>query len=208
MLQPKLKTKVGVPYGGLFDVNMPERGVVGRATNFWQFKEKVEAYRKANGLPIGLGFDDELEKVLCFKYPNECVDCDPRIPPSNVNLTLDDIMRGTRIMAKFKVSGSPLVSKEEADRRAKICASCSFNSSFAKPCSGICQELKNIVIGLVGSSSTKYDNRLQACRICHCFNQASVWLPLDIQQSYLSDQQKERFRYATETVGCWKGIGL
>lgn len=203
-MMARLKSDGCVPYGGIYELNLPEKGMVGRGTNFKMLLTKVKEYRKANAVPVGLGLPGEIEREVCMKYPDECVDTDPRVPPSHVRLGLDDITEGTKVMAKFKLAGSPLVSQEEAERRALTCSKCGFNSSFSKPCSGICQVLKDLAHSLIGNRKTQYDDRLRACRICHCYNSVAVHLPLEFQTSYLSSEQRAQFEYANQEYSCWK----
>lgn len=205
----KLKTTHGCPYGGIYDLNLPEKGMKGRGSNFKQLLENISIYRKANAIPIGLEYSQEVEREVCLKYPNECEDTDPRIPKLHFRLGIGDVMRGTQMSIKHRLSGSPLMDQLTANARAKICSTCPWNVSATMPCgSAICSELKSLVQTVVGSKITPYDDSLRTCAVCHCWTGIAVWIDLKIQQSVLTEAQKESFRYAANEIGCWKGEGL
>lgn len=203
LLKPRLKSPGSIPYGGEYSLNLPALGMVGRGTNFHMLVDDIRTWRKANGLPNGLGLNDEIERQICLKHPAECKETDERIP-QNRPIGFGDVIDGTKVMADFKLSGSPLVSQEEANSRAAICVSCYNNRPYSKPCGGICGALKDMVLSLVGANATEYDGRLNSCAVCHCFLAASVWLPIDIQTRNLTDEQRVQFQMAKELVGCWK----
>ncbi len=200
MKAPKLISDNQIPYGGFFQLNIPERGLVGRGQTFDAIAVAIRKYRRANNIPVGIGLDDEIESALCERYPDECIESDATVPKSR-RLRLADVLTGTRVMVAHKLAGSPLVSQDEANRRAQICVGCPFNQDFAKLCSGICPELKTLVAAIIGSSQTPYDGRLKSCSICGCFLDAAVWVPLEIQWKPLPDAMKAQFK----NVGhCWK----
>jgi hypothetical protein len=193
-----------VPYGNTFTVVDPAIGKPVSASNFFTLLRLASEARHANGIPIGLEFRDELMALVCKEYPQECVNTDTdRI--RHRHLGIHDVMVGTSVMARFLASGKQVVSQQEAERRASICVGCPNNTPFAMPCSGICAELKNLVIGIVGQVGTSKDAQLHACQVCHCFLPAAVYLPLEIQIPPLSENQKKQL----ETVGpCWKKESL
>ncbi len=193
-----------MPYGGTYELNRPDLGLVGKGTTWEMVRNRIMDYRKANGIPIGLGFDDELEQAICRQYPAECEFVDGTRPRMR-SLGLGDIVTGTRVMLSLKLSGSPLVDRPEAERRAKICQDCVWNQTFSKPCGGICQELLDIVKSIVGSQGTQYDMNLKSCNICACLLQAAIWVPLNIQVPPLSEDQKAQFE---SVPACWKKQSL
>ena len=203
MIKPRIKPGLGTPYGGLFELNLPEKGIVGYGQDFETMLRRVIAYRQANGLPVGLGVREEVEAAACAKYASMCYETDDRMP-SQRRMDWTDVLAGTKVMIKFKLAGSPLVPQEEADRRSNICLVCPHNQVFTNPCGGVCGALKELVEGLVGAAKTPNDQNLHGCQVCGCYLSASVWLPLDIQTSVLTEDQRDQFRYARETSGCWK----
>lgn len=202
-MKAKILIKSQIPYGGGYHYKDPNSGMHIYGTTFAMVVNRVVEHRRANGYPIGLGLEDEIEEQLCLSYPNECSDAPEGIPRKK-ELTLSDVVAGTRVMMSFERNGSQLVSREEAERRAKICLGCPYNASFIKPCSGICQELKNIVDWITERQGTQYDSKLYSCNICGCFLQAAIWLRLEDQCVGVNEEQKPKFEYTQAKYGCWK----
>lgn len=204
MLKAVLKNKGTIPYGSRYVLNIPEKGIVAFGTNFEMLLTNAKAYRRANGIPVGLGFEDEVEREVCAAYPAECIETDSRIPDRQRRYTFTDVIAGTKAMIAFKLAGSPLVDQAEANRRAAICAKCPNNVSFVSGCNHFCGELKDIVLDLIGVKTTPHDVNLHSCAICGCYAQASVWVELGVQVQGLTDIQKLQFQTAKEQHGCWK----
>lgn len=203
MIQAKIRYRSAPPYGGQYSLNLPEKGMKGTGTTLGMLLDKIKDYRRANGIPIGLEFESEVEREVCRFYPQECEESSPLIPNTALRLSLSDVVDGTMNLLRFKLAGSPLVDQVEADRRAAICSRCPLNGQITTPCSG-CDQIKKTVMAMVGNVSTPYDDRLQSCLICHCFNAAAVHIPLDIQNQSWSEQQKAQFQAAKNEYSCWK----
>lgn len=201
----RLIHKQRVPYGGLYELSSPKSGFVGSGFNFYAIEASVLKYRRANGIPVGIGFQDELETLLCEKYPDECKETDPKIPGKPERLRLGDVILGTRVMIAFVVSGMKVVPDTEAERRAQICSACKYNVPFSKPCGGGCGELKDIVRRIVGNRKTSVEEKLNSCHVCHCYLTAAVWIPAEIQIKPLSDDKKSQFE---KIAHCWKKQSL
>lgn len=195
-----------VPYGGLFQVNRPAEGMVGQGSTFDQLERNVLAYRRANGIPVGLGFSDELMSLVCQLYPVECKETDPRmLPDKPTRLRFSDVVTGTKVMVSLATASNPIVSPEEAARRANICAVCKYNVQFSKPCGGICAALKQVVKAAIGNRSTPRASELNACQICKCYLESAVWVNAALQIKPLSDNQKAQFELVPN---CWKKASL
>jgi hypothetical protein len=178
--------------------------MVGFGTTFEMLETNVRKYRYANGIPCGLGFAEELEKEICLLYPAECQITDTVLPLQR-RLTMDDVIAGTKVLAAFKASGSILVPKEEAMRRAAICSRCPLCVTFPKPCNGICESLRVVVAQVVsGYDMPEYDTDPRACSICHCFYSSHVRLPYDTLSVGLNNSEREQFQEAHKVFGCWK----
>jgi hypothetical protein len=196
-----------IPYGGMYRLNLPEQGLVGAGINWDMLLPNLIAWRKANGVPIGLGFQEEVENALCQAYPAECnnVDSDSIRPRA---LGMEDVVVGTRTMLSHWMNSRTLVDRTEAERRAAKCVTCPLNNYFHKSCTGICAALREVVSSIINAQGTSYDSRLHQCSICGCFQQASIWVPLEIQVKPLTDEQKNQFRAAAKSHGCWKNPDL
>lgn len=206
--KPKLKARHSVPYGGSYSLSMPEKGMVGFGTAFDGLVRSCKEWRKANGFPIGLGYDEELEVEVCRKYPAECVETDSRVPPTQIRYGVDTVLQGTRVLARFNLEGRPFVEREEAERRAKICSGCSWNLDHQRPCGGGCGGIKELVLSIVGSQGTSQDHNLRVCSVCKCWNAAAVWIPMSILAKDLDQEQENQFLFAFEQMGCWRGEWL
>ena len=204
MLSPRLRSKQGCPYGGTYDLNLPERGMVGRSYNFEGLLAKIAEFRRANSIPIGIGFEEEVEREVALRYPQECVETDPRVPDTSMRLSWYDIIAGTRHLLEFVAAGAPRVSQEEANRRASICVSCPFKGDFVRQCGSLCGELLSLVTSVAGGGRTPYDDQLQSCRVCKCHQRAIVWVPLEFQTPHLTALQRQQYQLAKELHGCWK----
>ena len=212
LLPPKarLRARHAVPYGGMFVLNRNDIGLVGAATAFDGLLRSCREWRKANGWPVGLGFEDEVEQALYAtgKYNAEFELQDARIPNRRRNYNINDVVVGTRTMYAVKTNPEPLVDISEAERRAAICAGCPNNLSFSKPCGGICPELETVVRAIVGSARTSKDAELRQCAVCSCFLGVAVFVKTELQVNGLTQEQKQQFLYAHEQVKCWKGEWL
>jgi hypothetical protein len=165
---------------------------------------RATAYRRANSIPIGLDFEEEIESQVCQRYPSECEVSKRALGIGLVAPGLWDVVRGTAVMINHKAHDSQLVPQEEANRRAQICFNCPLRSQMTLPCSRCMSALENVVNAITGSHGTPFDEKLSACAICKCYISASVWLPLETQCVGVSDDMRERFGFARESFNCWK----
>ena len=81
-------------------------------------------------------------------------------------------------MKKWMMTGGAVVSDDEAERRASICAVCPHNSE-AVGCSK-CQQILPKVMSLIGGRTTSYHDQLESCDRCACSLKAKVWLPMKV----------------------------
>lgn len=189
------------PYGGQWELNRPDLGLVGKGYIFDVLVDRCRKWRVANGVPIGLGFAAEVERECCRQKPDHCQPCNVKLHPRR--LTFQDLLTGTSSMLSFMAAGSPLVSAAEAERRAGICAKCPFNVEYSTPCGGICSSLKNLVKSIIGNAATSRDADLRSCYICGCFLRSSVWVPVDLQLKPLSEKQRQTLAAVPH---CWKKL--
>lgn len=195
----KLISYIRPPYGGSYYWRDPVTGVEVRGTHFEMLINSAYAERKANGAPIGLDFEREIEQEICRTYPNEC-DNVPAGQRQKTHWTMGEIVRGTLTFAKHKLTGSSLVDQQTANQRAQICSTCPRSVFFSKPCAGLCAELVNVLSG-TGDKRTPYDYDLRACGICGCWTRVAVWFPLETQCIGVTDELKKQFAAVNN---CWK----
>lgn len=192
------------PHGGAFHIEDPMTKYPLMGTHFEMLFNKAVAYRRANSLPMGLDFEDEIEAAVCARYPAECEHNKRAIGVSLVAPGLYDVARASMAMINHKLDGSQLVSQEEANRRAQICRNCPFRAQMTLPCSRCFSALENVVGWITGSRGTPFDEKLSACGICRCYISASVWLPVDVQCVGTTEEMREKFSVAKEVSNCWK----
>jgi len=200
-IKMRLRSRGVIPHGGYFHVLDPLTGVRSSAVHWDHLVIKVRDERKANGAPIGLELEDEIEAWACLAHPEEVEVFDERLPKRR-SLNLDDVVRGTETLAAFKMAGSPLVSQAEANRRANICAKCPMNISWSQSCS-ICSKVENVVMKIVGNVRTERDQQLFSCSICGCSLKAAVHLPNDILNKANNAEMNEAFSVAAQVFNCW-----
>lgn len=189
----------------MWSINRPDLGMVGEGYIWDVLYDNVVKWRKANGLPIGLDFEQELVNALCEKYGSEyCKSDDPRAPIPIRQLNMSQVFTGTAVAVKYVTAGMPLESREEAERRASICSTCKLNVFFSKGCGGgICGKLLTLVQSVIGAQGTTHDDHLESCLICGCFLKVAVWIPAKLQWDALPEFQK--IQYETNAPSnCWK----
>lgn len=206
-------SRIRSPYGGIVQWVDPISGIVSKGTTFDMLLTNAINQRRANGIPIGLEFEHQIEQDLCRDYPQECVGFDPRLPRP-VTLDFDTVLRGTRVLlsviaeqAKHLVglAKSPLVEQTTADYRAMTCAACPRNVPYQAGCTK-CAEVLKLVQAIKGTRKTPYDGRLKACGICGCSNEAQSWIRLDLLANGVTVEMKQQFQVMQEISGCWKQV--
>jgi len=211
---PQYRVKHGnqIPRGGGYNIDRPELGIVGQGSTFNLLYDRVVQYRKANGHPVGLGLRSELEQLACAADPESCEDDDPNQPPKPRRLGWQDVVLGSKVAfsvlldkaaAAVGMGESPIVSREEAERRAAICAACTYNQPISGMCTGLCGPLKELVRATIGTAKTSRDSDLKSCFICHCYNGIAVWVKVETQLGPMDEVTKARFK---TVKGCWKRL--
>jgi hypothetical protein len=176
-----------------------ETGYTSKASDWYTWRDNINAHRKSNELPpITM---EEAEDQLCRRLgPADCSYASENNPPAPVNtrISMDDVVNGMKVFAAWMVQLFKTVPQEEAERRANICARCYLNVQ-AEGC-GACSQLANI-LGTF-SKSTKMDDRLKVCANCRCVNRAQVFAPLDV----LAPHFEPEFQAGYPDF-CWQKVG-
>jgi hypothetical protein len=132
----------------------------------------------SKGITPPIDFVSQIEHNLCDRMAGHvhCIPC----TQEKQTLGFAQIVRWVKAMYQFAINGKfELVSQEEAERRAKICAACPHQiaTSGCWGCKGIAGMLPHIA----GARKTSYDPQLKACGICGCYSAIAVHLPLNVQ---------------------------
>jgi hypothetical protein len=101
--------------------------------------------------------------------------------------------------ARSFLRGAPLVSKQVALERGKICATCPFAIN-AEGC-GACAGLSNAIAEVVGSVELETDAALanKMCAVCKCAARAQIWLPAEFLSKGVTSLMMDQF-----PSYCWK----
>jgi hypothetical protein len=174
-----------------------ETGYRSEGRDWWAWQEDIKKHREANNLaPVT---PEQSEDQICRQLPpGWCSHSENERPWVETRLSLGDVLRGTSAYLKLVFTGT--VSKEEANRRARICAGCYLLVS-PQGC-GACSELAKVVIGDVAGKSTDYDDRLNrnACAACQCPVRSLVHFPISIlEQADPNDEKQSAF-----APFCWR----
>lgn len=175
----------------------PETGVHTKHMQHVHWVDEAIKHRLAMNLPISASFVAEMEDQLCSKLsPEWChYEKDGKQTWTNTRLSLSDVIGFTKVLLAHARNGE-LVSQDEANRRAKICASCHFNV-VVSGC-GACHALTSL---LADGHSTKYDSQLQSCGVCKCFLRSAVHFPLAVLEANDTNDKQEAY-----PSFCWKKI--
>jgi len=115
-----------------------------------------------------------------------------------------ELVAGAKTLIEFLDSGEPPVDKEEAERRAAICATCPKNEQgdftrwFTAPAAELIR--RQIERAQARSLVTSQDAKLNLCTACSCPLKLKSWIPLGWIMKRLSEEQKKRL---AEAPNCW-----
>lgn len=184
----------------------PQDGWLDRCYDYTGWLRRIEDHRRINGYPEPEDWVAEAEDQLCRLLPPGWCKQETGEPPEwflNTRLTVDDVMRGTRVLASFVAQGMPLVEKKVAAERGAICATCPF--SISAPGCGPCIGLSNLIAEIAGSEQLPSDPILsnKSCGICGCAARAQIWLPIELLNKGVTEEMMEQWPMEF----CWKGRG-
>jgi len=146
--------------------------------DFADLAAKVANYRIINSLPMG-NVDEEIHEWLCHHSPVECVPVRPRGFTANILVRGAELARFVSAMTAWMTT-SDLVSQEEAERRAEICAGCRLNVELGDVSCAGCYGLAGRILQIIGNRTTRMENSLRFCGHCHCSNAVQVFAPISI----------------------------
>lgn len=189
-----------IPQSGCYETTDRLTKVRCAAPTFEGLIDKINHVRSAMGAVSGAGLREEVERWICEEHPEDCTGVNMAIPRKR-NLTLSDIIHGTKVILDLKMRGGTLVDREEAERRGAICRYCTFNQVYTKPCTGWCNEMVALVHDIIGHQGLPVDAYLHACSICSCQNSAQIWVPLESLDKGLTDDMRAQF---ASVKHCWK----
>lgn len=180
----------------------PETGHKTESTDWKEWLKAIRKYREDNGFPV-INEADIWDQFCKLLPPGLCTYESGEKPDWYVSTRLGvrDVLNGTKVLASFVVAGMPLVSRELAESRSRVCASCYFNIriSGCSPCVG----LQGLIESIGGSIKTRADASLESCAVCKCSNLAQTRLPIEILRRGVTDDQMPKW-----PSFCWKAAEL
>lgn len=174
-----LSNLLHIPPGGWKFVQQ-QSGLTIYGGDYYDLREKVRKHRQINHYVTGPELDAEIQAQLCAKLEpaaraHFCRDCAAKTSARAIDL--EDVKHFLKVAASW-IKKPSFVSQIEATRRAEICASCPKNIGITG-----CHACHNLVkwsVELIGHRTTPFDQKLGACEVCGCGNQAQVHLPLKV----------------------------
>jgi len=172
-----------VPPGGLsfkivaLSERAPREAWVGPFNSIWDLKNEVNKRQKANRLPVSS--ESEIEDQVCQRLPpGYCRDKNQvrTTKPGAMALGIQDVIRGTKALAKWFVHGS--VPNEEIIRRTYICNDCPLNVPI-QGCTGCAGAPLYALINAIVVKPLPSDAVLQSCAVCKCSLKSKVRMQID-----------------------------
>ena len=192
--------QVTVPPGGwTFYVEETKTHIDGQTLR--ECVNKTINHLLSNELDISPIIDHIIEDSICKRLaPGKCyIPMDKKDVGSNTQLTLAQVIAGTKTISRWLLKGAKKVHVDLANDRGKVCAACPYNKPVSGCASCASNRIRQIAGDIIGSSKTTSDHLLNVCVSCGCMLRASVWLPLDIQQRHISETVNDGL-----PSHCWK----
>ncbi len=164
----------------------------------------LEAYHQhllSNHVPVPANLSEHLQDLICQQCPPSWPGC--KLEGQKRVLGMEDLKRWA--VSMLGLFGSRYAEQEEAERRAKICAGCRYQTELSGFCSH-CSGIPTMLMKLVSGRTTSVDSQLKSCQFCGCRNEIAVHFPLDVlQKASAGIEYPEDTRLdGKEPVPCWK----
>jgi hypothetical protein len=150
------------------------------APSWTELLTTVKKHYKANEIPIGLMFENDVETQLCsFMPPGICSysdDRQKRIAAQIARPNIHQVNDFTALLGK-RWFGEGLVTQSEAEKHALICSKCPYNQT-PDGCTSCTSSATATAIGIAFGTITRHtphDDKLQSCLLCKCHLKAKVW---------------------------------
>lgn len=171
-------------------MTVPATGITLFHYDYTSFVNLYLANLRANSIPIGVGWEEEMQNELCRQNPQWKGVCEDREAKKDTRISNGDVRNFLSSVAKIiekEVRGKDaFVSKEEAERRAAICAGCPRN----QPTVNWCSHCPGNVIWAIGKFRTAFkkdapdlttsqDGKLYSCEVCGCANAVQIHILRD-----------------------------
>jgi hypothetical protein len=180
------------PFGYVYEFEHKGRTLTFQAPMRLGLMGQLKEWHRTHGVewPGDAAMWERVVAFICDRAPpGFCVGTAPRVP----FLSGPRLRDATRLLLNA-LGRKPMVSRQEADRRARACANCTKNlHGICTSCAG--NEFLDLFQGLLRrGASTPYDEHLDSCSVCGCLLKAKVHIPLDVL---------EKLQQHTYPSNCW-----
>lgn len=206
MIEFEITNTSETPPGG-WVYTEPSTGITFQHYSHNEWLNKIREHRLANEIPITADWKEELEDELCRNnpdwFPTICRRIGAKSGPRRLSFAAT--MSFLQMLGKWVAGGAPYVDQQEAEERAAICSTCPHNVHSEFGCGACETQIRNIISTIGGHRSTSLDDKLFSCGICSCQLKSSVWFPVELQKSNLTNEMVAEFKAIDY---CWKGRDL
>ena len=154
-----------------------------RAPTYRALIDAVIKFRADNVIPIG-DVKAEIDQYICTTFPRMCHQfegvsrIDIKSEPSPIRTLTDDMIQTMDAQLQDH-SIEELELKQEAQRRANICADCQYNVRWNSNCGSCVEAVNRMSAMLRAGNSLPRERELRACQILRHENRSAVWLRMD-----------------------------
>lgn len=183
----KLKSLLVEPPGS-WRYTEPSTGHSMKHVTFGMLVQLVAQHRANMKIKTKGDLAAEVEDAICHSLSpeNQVAHCEMGVTAArSVHWTM--IERFLKTAAAYVLGPDTLVTQEEAERRADICADCPMNVGL-HGCA-ICRTTLNELRERLTTRRTAQDDRLLACGVCGCDNRVQVHVPLAALKAGSSELQ-------------------
>ncbi len=170
--------------GGKYFID--EDGVKHKADQWEHLAVRVASYRKRAGKPPGDPEQEILDQV-CARQPDYCQEKNLPVPAQRAIATANESIRASsraitqwliNILRLRRVGRAQPVSREEARRRAAICAACPMQKDFSSVC-GSCKAMRKTAKQILFGGNSPVGEKLKGCRVLGEDTSTSVHIQQD-----------------------------
>ena len=168
------------PPGG-YAFKDPESGITFTGGNWPQVLESLRAYRETNRLPPG-NPEREVYDQFCLEFPHYCESGKQARMFARMAVSMEGFvsaMQAWIAQAFTWVNARKVgyVSREEAERRARICRTCPRQRAWSVGCAGCERNIRSVIKHILGRR--KAPDELHGCSLLREDTSLSCHLTLD-----------------------------
>lgn len=202
MLKLKAKADSETP-PDKFTYRFPQDGYVAQGFDKLSWFADIYKHYVDNQYELPSDWREQAEDQLCRRLSGEWCDGGTSASFISTRFTFNDFVRGSQVLGAFALDPNATVTQQVAEDRALICSRCVANVNV--PGCSSCHHMANLVTRLKGGKRTSVDHLLKACGICHCSNEAQVWVKAEHLSKGVTPAMMETYKTIPE---CWKSAEI